>query len=132
MKKHNGYKGFHDLIVYQKAYKLSLKIHKITKNFPSSEKYSLTDQIRRSSRSVSANISEAWAKRRYIKSFVYKLTDCLGEAFETEVWLDMSLDLDYINKEEYDLLISNNEEVEKMLTSMINNPKKFCYKKVYK
>ena len=89
------YKGFRDLIVYQKAYKLALEIFKITKSFPKEEKYSLTDQIRRSSRSVPANISEAWAKRRYVKAFVNKLSDCLGEASETEVWLDMSYDLEY-------------------------------------
>ena len=87
------YRGFRDLIIYQKAYKLALEIFKITKTFPQEEKYSLTDQIRRSSISVPANLSEAWAKRKYVKVFVNKLSDCLGEASETEVWLDMSYDL---------------------------------------
>ena len=72
--------SFRDLIVFQKAYKLSMEIFEITKMFPKEEKYSLTDQIRRASRSICSNISEAWAKRIYIKSFVSKLTDSLGEA----------------------------------------------------
>ena len=74
------YQGFRDLIVYQKAYKLALEIFKITKFFPNEEKYSLTDQIRRSSRSVPVNLGEAWPKRRYVKAFVSKLIDCLVEA----------------------------------------------------
>ena len=123
------YRGFRDLIVYQKAYKLALEIFKITKSFPKEEKYSLTDQIRRSSRSVPANLSEAWAKRRYIKAFVNKLSDCLGEASETEVWLDMSFDLEYIDKSNHDILIDACVEIEKMLNSIMNNPEKFCYNK---
>ena len=121
------YRGFRDLIVYQKAYKLALEIFKITKSFPKEENYSLTDQIRRSSRSVPANLSEAWAKRKYLKVFVNKLSDCLGEASETEVWLDMSYDLEYITEADHNRLIADNIEVEKMLNSMINSPEKFCY-----
>lgn len=71
-------KGFRDLIVYQKAYKMAMEIFEMTKDFPKEEKYSLTDQIRRSSRSITSNITEAWAKRIYIKSFVSKLSDSLG------------------------------------------------------
>jgi len=123
------YRGFRDLIVYQKSYKLALEIFKITKSFPKEEKYSLTDQIRRSSRSVPANLSEAWAKRKYVKVFVNKLSDCLGEASETEVWLDMSFDLGYIDKLNHDIFIDACTEVEKMLNSMISNPEKFCYNK---
>jgi len=78
--------SFKDLIVYQKAYKLAMEIFEITKSFPKEEKYSLTDQIRRSSRSVTSCIAESWAKRRYVKSFINKLTDSLGEENETEVW----------------------------------------------
>ena len=89
------YKGFRDLIVYQKPYKAALEIFAITKTFPKEEQYSLTDQIRRSSRSVPANIAEAWRKRKYSKLFVSKLIDSSGEASETEVWLDMSKDLNY-------------------------------------
>ena len=78
-----------ELIVYKKAYDLAMRIFEISKTFPKEEKYSLTDQIRRASRSICSNISEAWAKRIYIKSFVSKLTDSLGEEFETETWLNM-------------------------------------------
>lgn len=78
--------SFKDLIVYQKAYRLAMEIFEISMNFPKEEKYSLTDQIRRSSRSVTSNLAEAWSKRRYEKSFVNKLTDSLGEENETEVW----------------------------------------------
>ena len=79
-------RGFRDLIVYQKSYTLAMKIYEITKWFPKEEKYSLIDQIRRSSRSIPANIAEAWAKRIYPKVFVNKLSDALGEEHETEVW----------------------------------------------
>ena len=127
MKQYKEYKGFRDLFVYQKAYRLSFEIFKITKSFPNEEKYSITDQIRRSSRSVPVNLGEAWPKRRYVKAFVSKLIDCLGEAAETEVWLDMSFDLKYINKSDHDRLINDCVEVEKMLTSMINKPEKFCH-----
>ena len=91
MRKEN-YRGFRDLFVYQKSYKLGLEIYQLTKTFPREELYSLTDQVRRSSRSVPSNIAEAWYKRRYVKSFVAKLVDSSGEAAETEVWLDYSLD----------------------------------------
>ncbi|RLC45856.1 MAG: diversity-generating retroelement protein bAvd family protein [Candidatus Cloacimonadota bacterium] len=121
------YKGFRDLIVFQKSYNLALKIFKITKSFPKEERYSLIDQIRRSSRSVPSNIAEAWSKRRYPKSFVSKLIDCLGEASETEVWLDMSFDLDYISKIQHSDLMNDCHEIEKMLNSMINHPEKFCH-----
>jgi len=121
------YKGFRDLIVFQKSYNLALKIFKITKSFPKEERYSLIDQIRRSSRSVPGNIAEAWPKRRYPKSFISKLIDCLGEASETEVWLDMSLDLEYISKVQHSDLMNDCHEIEKMLNSMINHPEKFCH-----
>ena len=80
-----GYRGYRDLKVYQMAYQLVLDIHEVTKTFPKEEKYSLTDQIRRSSRSVPANLAEAWKKRRYEKAFISKLIDSTGEAGETEV-----------------------------------------------
>lgn len=122
----NGYK---DLIVYQKAFKVSMDVFNITKSFPVEEKYSLTDQIRRSSRSVCANIAEAWAKKIYPKSFINKLTDSLGEEYETEVWLDYSLNCRYISSEDHDNLLNDYQEIRKMLISMINNPDKFCQKK---
>jgi four helix bundle protein len=118
--------SFRDLIVYQKAFKLAMEIFEISKIFPKEEKYSLTDQIRRSSRSVTSNISEAWARKRYIKSFVSKLTDSLGEEFETETWLDYSRDCKYITSEKHTELMDGYDEVRKMLISMINNPDKWC------
>ena len=118
--------SFKDLVVYQKAYKLAMEIFEISKTFPKEEKYSLTDQIRRSSRSVTSNIAEAWAKKRYIKSFVSKLSDSLGEEFETEVWLDYSRDSEYISILKHDELMKEYDEVRKILISIINNPDKWC------
>jgi four helix bundle protein len=121
------YQGFKDLIVYQKAFRLSKDVFEITKLFPKEEKYSLTDQVRRSSRSVGANIAESWAKRRYVKSFVTKLIDSQGESFETTHWLDTAMAVKYLNKKDYDQLSELNLEIQKMLESMINNPDKFCH-----
>ena len=118
--------NFKELIVYQKAHKLAMEVFELSSKFPKEEKYSLTDQIRRSSRSVSSCIAESWAKRLYIKAFVNKLTDSLGEEFETEDWLDYSKNCKYISDAEYDQMISGYEEVRKMLISMINNPEKWC------
>jgi four helix bundle protein len=99
------YRGYRDLKVYQLAYTVALEIHKITKAFPAEEKYSLVDQMRRSSRSVTANLAEAWKKRRYEKAFISKLTDCASEAGETEVWLDFSKDLGYLSVDQHDKLM---------------------------
>ena len=118
--------SFKDLIVYQKAYKLAMEIFEISKDFPKEEKYSLTDQMRRSSRSVTSNIAESWAKRRYEKAFVSKLTDSLGEEYETENWLDYSKDCKYIKEETHQRILSEYDEVRKMLISIINNPGKWC------
>ena len=118
--------SYRDLIVYQKAYKLAMEIFELTKTYPKEEKYSLTDQIRRSSRSVTSNLAEAWAKKIYIKSFVNKLSDSLGEEYETEVWLDYSKDSKYIDLQTYQQLINEYNEVRKMLISMSQNPEKFC------
>lgn len=120
-------KGFSDLIVYQKAYKLAMEIFEVSKSFPKEEKYSLTDQIRRSSRSVTSNLAEAWARKNYPKSFINKLTDSLGEEYETEVWLDYSKDTEYITSSRHSKLISEYDEVRKMLISMITHPEKFHY-----
>ena len=117
--------GFRDLIVYRKAFKLSMDIFEITKSFPKEEKFSLIDQIRRSSRSVTANIAESWARKKYVKHFVSKLTDSLGEEYETENWLDYSLACNYVDKQTYDKLMNGYDEVRKMLISMINSPEKF-------
>jgi len=120
--------SFRDLIVYQKAYQLAMEIFEITQSFPKDEKYSLTDQIRRSSRSITSNIAESWGKRIYPKSFISKLSDSLGEEYETENWLDYSRDCNYITLEIHSKLMSNYDEIRKMLISMINNPEKFCKK----
>jgi len=120
------YQGFRDLIVYQKSYLLANEIFEITKAYPKEEKYSLVDQIRRSSRSVPANIAEAWVKRKYPKSFISKLLDALAEEAETEVWIDMSKDSKYIDVQSHNILIEKYQEIAKMLTSMINTPEKFC------
>src|SRR5271154_1658779 len=88
-----------DLIVYKRAYELSMRIFEITKRFPVEERYALTSQIRRSSRSICLNLREAWAKRRYLAAFVAKLTDCDGENSETDSSLDFAFDCGYIDKE---------------------------------
>ena len=120
------YGGYRDLKVYQLAYELALKIQEITKTFPKEEKYSLVDQIRRSSRSVPTNLAEAWKKRRYEKAFISKLIDCAGEAGETEVWLDFSKDFGYLNENKYSELIDKYDEVNRMLYGMMDKSDKFC------
>ena len=114
-----------DLIVYKKAYSLSMRIFELSKSFPKEERYALTNQIRRSSRSVCLNLREAWAKRRYEAHFVNKLTDCDGENSETDSSLDFVRDCNYISHKEHELLIEQTLEIGKMLGSMINNPKSF-------
>jgi four helix bundle protein len=117
--------GHKSLRVYQLAYELAMEIFKLTKNYPIEEKYSLTDQIRRSSRSVAVNIAEGYRKRQYPKMFVSKLADSDGEAAETQSWLDFSLDCDYINNETHQSIYSRYESVGAMLGNMIRNPEKF-------
>jgi len=119
-------RSYKELIVYQKAYKLAMEIFELSSEFPKEERYSLTDQIRRSSRSVTSCIAESRAKRRYEKAFVNKLTDSLGEEYETENWIDYSLDCKYINSEIHQDLLDKYNEVRKILISMINNPDKWC------
>ena len=123
----NRYRGYRDLKVYQLSYELALEIQEITKLFPKEEKYSLVDQIRRSSRSVPANLAEAWKKRRYEKAFISKLIDCAGEAGETEVWLDFSQDFGYLDEYKHKQLIEKYNEVNRMLNGMINKSDKFCH-----
>lgn len=116
---------YRDMIVYQKAYKLAMQIFTISKRFPSEEKYSLTDQIRRSSRSVCANFVEAYRRRKYQPYFVSKLTDAITENAETQVWLDFAKDCGYIKEEEFNDMASQNDEVGRIINSMIMNPEKF-------
>jgi len=122
------YKGYRDLKVYQLSFKLAMEIFELSKTFPKDEKYSLTDQIVRSSRSVPANIVEGWMKRLYSKMFVSKMIDSLGESGETEVWLNFALDCGYISKGEHEYFIKNYTEVNRMLFGMISKPGKFILK----
>jgi four helix bundle protein len=120
--------GHKDLKVYQLAYKSAMEIFNESKAFPIEERYSLTDQIRRSSRSVATNIAEAFRKRRYRNMFVNKLSDSDAEATETQVWLDFSLDCGYLSRESYEKLVKGYEEIGKMLGSMMSTPEKFRMK----
>lgn len=116
---------FKELLAYKKAFDLSMEIFNISKVFPKEETYSLTDQIRRSSRSVCANISEAYRKRRYPKHFISKLTDADAENSETNTWLDFALACDYISSEDYSKYSEQGNEIGKLINYMINNPGKF-------
>jgi four helix bundle protein len=116
---------FKELLAYQKSFQLAMAIFKISKSFPQEEKYSLTDQIRRSSRSVSANIAESYRKRRYPNHFISKLTDSDAENSETNVWLNFSLECEYINLETFNDLNNKTIEVGRLINYMINNPGKF-------
>ena len=118
-------KSFRDLIVYQKSLDLAVELFDISRNFPLEEKYSLTDQMRRSLRSIAVNIAEVWAKKIYLRAFVSKLCDALGEEYETEVWLDFAKEHRYIEESAYKNLLERYNEVRKMLVSMIHNPNTF-------
>lgn len=117
-----------DLKIYQKAYALAMEIFRLSKKWTSEEKYSLTDQIRRSSRSVCSNLREAWAKRRYEAHFISKLTDADGENSETDTWLDFAKDCKYISDEDHHRLTNECKEVGAMLGTMLNNPIPFLIK----
>ena len=116
-----------ELDTYQMAFKAAMQIFEITKSFPKEEKYSLTDQIRRSSRSVCANLAEAFRKRKYPKHFVSKLSDCEGEGAETQVWLDFSLECNYIDKRIYDELYQQYDNILGKLVNMSLQPEKWKY-----
>lgn len=116
---------YRDLMAYQKGYELAMKIFQLTRRFPSEERYSLTDQLRRSSRSVCTNIAEGYRRRRYKDYFISKMNDAETENTETEVWLDFCLDCGYITIDEKKQLTLLNAEVGKLLNYMINNPDKF-------
>lgn len=120
--------SFKDLMAYQKAFRLAEVIFEISKTFPKEEKYSLTDQIRRSSRSVCANLAEAYRKRVYPAHFFSKLTDSDAENSESQVWLDFALSCEYIERSLYEELTLRSEEVGKLLNFMMNNPGSFGVK----
>jgi four helix bundle protein len=113
------------LTVYLKSYELSMQIFELTKSFPAEERYALTSQIRRSSRSISMNLREAWAKRRYPAHFVSKLTDCDGENSETDTSLDFALSCGYIDLAQHKALTQTCQEIGRMLGAMINDPTPF-------
>jgi four helix bundle protein len=117
--------SYKDMIVFKKAFELAMDILEISKKFPKEETYSLTDQIRRSSRSVCANFAEAYRKRKYPAHFLSKLTDCDSENSETDVWIEFAFACKYTSENEYKQLTGKNAEVGKMLGHMIQNPDKF-------
>ena len=126
----NKFGDFRDLLVYKKAFDQGCKIFDLTLLFPKEELYSLTDQIRRSSRSVCANIAEAYRKRDYLKLFFLKITDCMGENSETLVWLEFAKHHKYISEDIYLDFYNLNEEIIKILKYMYNNPGKFGVKEI--
>jgi len=116
-----------DLKVYQLSFEAGMDIFELSKRFPNEEKFSLTDQIRRSSRSVSSNIAEAWRKRRYPKSFISKLSDSEGEAAETQVWLNYALACKYIDVEKHDNLYDKYDHIISMIVKMIIKPQDWAF-----
>ena len=118
---------FRDLIVYRKAFDAAMTIYTNTKKFPVDERYSLVDQIRRSSRSVCSNLAEGWRKRRYELVFKNKITDAMQEASETQCWLEFSLACHYIDQNIFTNLDKEYEEIIAMLNSMEMNSGKFCF-----
>lgn len=119
---------FKDLTVYKKAFQLAMDIFEISKKFPKEETYSLTDQIRRCSRSVCANIGEGFRKRRYPKHFISKISDSDSENAEKQVWLQFANACDYITNEEFDDLKEESLEVGRLLNHMLENPAKYGVK----
>ena len=117
-----------ELIAYQKAYELAMRIYTVTKVFPRNDQYELTDQIRRSSRAVCACLAEAWAKRRYEAHFISKLTDADAENNETAVWLDFAHDCGYLASPDHQALRSLRAEVGAMLGGMLRKPGPFLLK----
>ncbi|MEX1349334.1 MAG: four helix bundle protein [Desulfobacterales bacterium] len=118
-----------DLEVYKIAFNAAMEIFQLTKDFPSEERYSLTDQIRRASRSVCSNLGEAWRKRRYPAVFTNKLTDAQQEASETQTWLDFCLACEYINQQTFERLDREYEKILGMLNTMEIKADKFCFPK---
>lgn len=118
-------KTHNDLEVYKLAFSSAMEIFEISKTFPKEELYSLTDQIRKSSRSVCANLAEAFRKRRYPKAFISKLSDSEGEAAETQVWLEFALESKYIDNEKYRKLFNQYDHIISMIVNMLNQPDKW-------
>lgn len=117
--------GYKDMTVYKKAFEMANLVFKLSKRFPAEERYSLTDQIRRSSRSVTAQFAEGYRKKRYPAHFVSKMTDCDGENAETQVWLDHAIACEYVTNEDVKPILALSEEVGRMLGDMIESPGKY-------
>ncbi|MBW4568835.1 MAG: four helix bundle protein [Tolypothrix carrinoi HA7290-LM1] len=120
--KRNSFKSHEDLAIFQLAFDVGMELFELSKKFPVEERYSLTDQIRRSSRSVCANMGEAWRKRRYKAAFIAKLNDCEAEAAETQIWIKFAVKCKYIEIEQGRKLYSTYNQVLSGLVNMINNP----------
>ena len=127
MERNKTIRHYRDLEVYQKAFTAAMKIFVVTKTFPAEERFSLVDQIRRSSRSVCSNLSEAWRKRRYPAVFKNKLTDAMQESSETQCWLEFSLACKYMDKDEFIRIDAEFESIQSMLNAMEKSANKFCY-----
>ena len=124
-----GIRGFRDLKVWQKAMDAAMAVFELSKHFPKCEMYSLTDQMRRSSRSVPSNIAEAWRKRRYSAAFVSKLSDAEGEAAETQTHIEMAFRCGYLSLEDARSVDGTYEEVLAMLASMASHPEQWSLRK---
>lgn len=119
-------RSFRELDVYQRAFRAAMEIHRISQTFPAEERYSLTDQMRRSSRAVCANVAEAWRKRRYVAAFASKLSDADSEAAETLVWVDFALHLKFIDQAAHQRLEDAYDHVGAQLTKMIDHANDWC------
>ena len=117
-----------ELDVYKKAFDVAMDVFQCSKEFPKDERYSLVDQVRRSSRSVCANLAEAWRKRRYEAAFISKLSDSEAEAAETQVWLQFAVECEYLDRDPAQQLYSEYDEVISMIVHMINNPNDWILK----
>ena len=127
MERKRQIRHFRDLDVYRRAFDAAMEIFQMTKGFPSEKRFSLVDQIRRSSRSVCANLAEGWRKRRYLAVFKNKITDSMQEASETQCWLEFSLACRYIDQDTFDELDDEYEQIISMFNSMERNADKFCF-----
>lgn len=128
-KERKVFRSHEELAIFQLAFDSAMDIYEISKRFPTEEKYSLTDQVRRSSRSVCANLAEAWRKRRYQAAFIAKLSDSEAEAAETQVWIKFAVQCCYIEIEQARKLYKNYNQILKGLVNMIHNPEKWTIKK---
>jgi four helix bundle protein len=118
--------SFKDLRVYKLAFELQQEIFGISKRFPVEERYALTDQVRQASRSIGANLAEAWQKRRYLAHFVSKLTDADGEQAETQHWLNTAVACNYVSERDQTVLLEKCSRIGQMLGTIIAKPEKFC------